>query len=58
MPMKKHNFLYFTALPPTIDKFSICAEPFVMNNTFRRIRGMFAAALLGAKPIQYRAVQI
>ena len=28
MTLQKHNFLYFTALPPTIDKFSICAEPF------------------------------
>ena len=28
MTLQKHNFLYFTALPPTIDKFSIRAEPF------------------------------
>jgi len=28
MALQKHNFLYFTASPPTIDKFSICAEPF------------------------------
>ena len=28
MTLQKHNFLYFTALPPAIDKFSICAEPF------------------------------
>ena len=28
MTLQKHNFLYFTASPTTIDKFSICAEPF------------------------------